>query len=208
MTRVLFLPGISGEGSFWDPVAQRLPGHWQAETLDWPGLGRVPASPTVTCFDDLTGLVLDRLEAPTVLVGQSMGGVVALRAALAAGERVTHLVLAVTSGGLPMADLGATDWRAGFNAAWPDAPAWALEPVPDLTAQLSRITCPVLLVWATRDPISPLAAGERLLAALPQARLVSYDSDDHWVAAVHAEDVATEIADFISAGPPQAQARR
>ena len=39
MTRVLFLPGISGEGSFWDPVAQRLPDHWQTETLEWPGLG-------------------------------------------------------------------------------------------------------------------------------------------------------------------------
>ena len=100
-----------------------------------------------------------------------------------------------------MAELGATDWRAEFDAAWPDAPAWALEPVPDLTAQLSRITCPVLLVWATRDPISPLAAGERLLAALPNARLVSYDSDDHWVAAVHAEDVATEIADLPQRRP-------
>jgi poly(3-hydroxyoctanoate) depolymerase len=46
-------------------------------------LARGAPSPAVNGFEDLVGLVLERLDGTVDLVAQSMGGVVALRVALA-----------------------------------------------------------------------------------------------------------------------------
>jgi pimeloyl-ACP methyl ester carboxylesterase len=69
--------------------------------------------------------------------------------------------------------------------------------VADLSAELHRISVPVLLIWATRDRISPLGVAEQLAAQLPRARLVSFDSDDHWVARARAAEAARAIREFL-----------
>lgn len=197
MTRLVFLPGMAGNADFWRPVADALNEH-EATFLGWPGLGDNPPDPQVNGYDDLVSLVVDRLDRPSVLVAQSMGGYVAVRAADAARDRVTHLVLAVTSGGVDLTRFGAEDWRPGSRAAHPHAPEWAFAPTDDLTHVIRTIDVPVLLVWATHDPISPLAVGEHLADLFPHARLVSYASDDHWVAREHATEVASEIEILLS----------
>jgi len=58
-------------------------------------------------------------SAQTAPIAQSMGGALALQAALAAPERITHLVLALTSGGVPMPEHRAADWRETFRIAHP-----------------------------------------------------------------------------------------
>jgi pimeloyl-ACP methyl ester carboxylesterase len=197
MARLVYLPGMSGNADFWQPVADALIAH-EAEFVNWPGLGDNPPDPDVDSYDDLVALVVDRLDRPSVLVAQSMGGYVAVRAVEAARDRVTHLVLAVTSGGVDLTPFGAEDWRPGSRAAHPDAPEWAFARTDDLTQVIRTIDVPVLLVWATHDPISPLAVGEHLAGLFPNARLVAYDSDDHWVAREHAAEVAREIATTLS----------
>jgi pimeloyl-ACP methyl ester carboxylesterase len=197
MARLVFLPGMSGNADFWRPVADALTAH-EAEFVNWPGLGDNPPDPDVHSYDDLVSLVVDRLDRPSVLVAQSMGGYVAVRAAAVARDRVTHLVLAVTSGGVDLTRFGAEDWRPGSRAAHPSAPEWAFAPTDDLSHVIRTIDVPVLLVWATHDPISPLAVGEHLAGLFPNAQLVAFDSDDHWVARAHATDVAREIAALLS----------
>jgi pimeloyl-ACP methyl ester carboxylesterase len=191
--RVVYLPGMSGAGSFWQPVAQRLPGAWDHVLLDWPGLGAIPPSPRVRKLDDLVTLVLEHLDEPAALVAQSMGGVVAVRAALQAPTLVSHLVLAATSGGIDVAAYGARDWRPDFRRQWPDAPAWAFEKPSDLSSMLPGLAIPSLLLWATRDDISPVHGGERLAAVLPDARLVLVDTDDHGFANTRADDITPDI---------------
>lgn len=196
---MLFLPGASGHGSFWDPIRAEL-GDVFTESLDWPGLGDVPVAPDVSSYEDLVELVINSLEArdrPTTLVGQSMGGWVAARVAVTRPELVDRLVLAVTSAGVDMAALGASDWRPGARAARPDAPEWSFAVHPPMEGQLAALPHPVLLLWASDDPISPLAVGERLQSLLPTSELVVYDSDDHWVVLQHVADVASRIAAFV-----------
>ena len=189
-----FLPGASGRGDFWSPVAA----HFDESTslvLDWPGFGDVPADPrrNPRCYDDLATMVIDRLPGPSVLLGQSMGGVVATMVANRRPDLVSHLVLAATSGGVDLSVLGAMDWRPSSRAANPANPAWMWDERPDLTATLSSLAVPVLLVWATDDSISPLSVGEYLNRLIPTSRLVVFDCDDHWVARIHADAVTREI---------------
>src|SRR5262249_57253034 len=116
--RVLFLPGASGAGRFWRPVADRLP-PGEKTLLDWPGLGDVPPRPEVRGFDDLATLALDHMDREVDLVAQSMGGVVAVLAALARPQAVRRLVLTATSGGVRLLSTGIADWRAEYRQEFP-----------------------------------------------------------------------------------------
>jgi pimeloyl-ACP methyl ester carboxylesterase len=189
---------MTGRGEFWAPVADELPGAWEKSFIDWPGLGSVPASPDANSFEDLVRLVLQQLNVPAVLVAQSMGGVVAVRVALQAPDKVSGLVLCATSGGIDVEALGGADWRVNYRRAWPAVPDWAYEKGEDLSPRLSSILVPALLVWATRDPISPLAVGKRLADFLPEATFATVDSDNHMFAAANGGVVAEMIRGHLT----------
>jgi poly(3-hydroxyoctanoate) depolymerase len=193
---IVFLPGAAGAGEFWTPVADRLPATWRARTIDLPGLGAVPARAGITSYSDLVDYVAVRMTTPAVLVAQSMGSVVALELALRYPERLTHLVLVAATGGIDVAAHGAADWRADYAVAYPHAEAWACAPVPDLTARLSEIQVPVLLIWATADVLSPLGVAHLFASKIPTTSLVTFDSDDHWVARQFAKETASAIQQF------------
>ncbi|WP_308495392.1 alpha/beta fold hydrolase [Duganella aceris] len=73
----------------------------------WPGFGPTPATPDVQGIDDLVNKVIAELDVPCALIAQSMGGIIAIRVALARPDLVTHLVLAETSGGISRGPDGA-----------------------------------------------------------------------------------------------------
>jgi pimeloyl-ACP methyl ester carboxylesterase len=189
-----FLPGASGRGDFWSTVAVHFD-ECTSLTFDWPGFGDVPADANreLSSYDDLATLVIEQLEKPTVLVSQSMGGVVAAMVAKRRPDLVSHIVLAATSGGVDLSSLGATDWRPSSRVANPTNPHWMWDERPDMTETLRNLKVPVLLVWATDDPVSPLSVGEHLNKLIPHARLVVFECADHWVARIHGDEVAREI---------------
>lgn len=198
MNRVVFLPGAGGDPAFWKPVADRLDASIDAVRLAWPGLGSVPARDDVRGFDDLVRLTLETMDRPVDLVAQSMGGVAAIRAALARPDRVRRLVLTATSGGLDVRSLGATDWRPEYRRDFPDAAPWIFEPVGDLTERIPSITAPALLIWGAADPISPPDVGKRLASLLPNATLVVIRGGGHACAHDRADEVVPHIARFLA----------
>jgi pimeloyl-ACP methyl ester carboxylesterase len=199
--RVLFLPGASGAGEFWKPVADLLPGDWDKIFFDLPGFGNIPTDPRVASFDDLERLVLDAIdETPVDLVAQSMGGVVAMRVALAKPQALRRLVLVATSGGVDLSGFDLEDWRPEYRAEYPNALPFVTAHVQvDLSDRLASVHAPTLLLWAEGDRISPPAIGHYLEAKLPRAtaRLVLLPYDDHMFARDHADRVAPLIREHL-----------
>lgn len=130
-------------------------------------------------IDDLVKRVSASISGPVDLLAQSMGGIIAIRAALQKPALVKHMVLSVTSGGLDVLSLGATDWRPTFRELNPTLPTWFLDEREDLTNRLGELPFPVLLLWGDADPISPVAVGRRLAELLPRAELVIIKNGTH-----------------------------
>jgi pimeloyl-ACP methyl ester carboxylesterase len=197
--KLLFLPGAGGDPAFWHPVGALLPDAWAKTYLGWPGLGDQAHDPTVRGLDDLVGRAADALDAPSAVIAQSMGGIVAVRLALEHPQRISHLVLVATSGGVDVARLGAADWRADYRRTFPSAAPWILDARADHTADMTRIATPTLLIWGDCDPISPVAIGAHLESLLPRAQLVVVPRGTHALAMEHAATVATLIRDHLEA---------
>ena len=192
-SQLLFLPGALGNRDFWDPLAREL--QFQADKIffAYPGFAGAPADPSIRCFNHLVDAVVSRIDRPTALIAQSMGGVLAIEATLRIPSLITQLVLFATSGGLDTSKLGAIDWRESVKQDYPDLPDWFTSYSSDLTEKLRSITAPVLLIWGNCDPISPLGVGEALLNSFPNAQLRVIDLGEHDLAHAHAELVAPLI---------------
>jgi len=194
---LLFLPGAGGSASFWQPVADLLPEEWPKVMLSWPGLGDEPHDPTVQGIDDLVDMVSACVAmSPTRidLIAQSMGGLIAIRAALRHTYRIRRLVLTGTSGGIDVQGLGGADWRESYRANYPNAAPWITQVQADHTQDLPRITTRTLLLWGTHDDISPPTIGEHLATHLPNARLELIQGGDHAFPNTMPIETATAIA--------------
>lgn len=193
MTRpatLFFLPGALGRTDTWRPVAETLAFPAERQHVTWPGFGGIPPDDGIHGVHDLAARLAAAIDAPSALIAQSMGGVVAVLAALQRPDLVTHLVLSATSGGMDLAPFGAEDWRPSVLAAHPALPDWFLRCTDDLTPRLGALRMPVLLLWGDADPISPVAVGERLQALLPDATLHVLGGATHDLAVSHATAVA------------------
>jgi pimeloyl-ACP methyl ester carboxylesterase len=168
---IAFLPGASGAGEFWRPVAERLADTWPTTLLNWPGAGAQPHDPGVQSYEDLIALTAAALDDNSDIVAQSMGGVVAIGLALAHAAKVRRLVLVATSGGLNIDSHGAEDWRAEYEAEFPAAAPWITAQRLDYGDALATIPAPTCLIWGDADPISPVSAGQRLHDVLPASTL-------------------------------------
>jgi pimeloyl-ACP methyl ester carboxylesterase len=190
---LLFLPGAGGDSTLWQPVAAALSHRGRRHFFSWPGFGGAPADASVSGISGLVTRVVTHITGPAVLFAQSMGALVALRAALAVPDRIRALVLSVTSGGIDVGALGGVDWRPQFERHNPDAPRWFLDARDDLEPRLHEVRAPVLLLWGDADPISPVAVGRRLAELLPDAELVVVPGGTHDLASERANEVVPYI---------------
>ena len=202
MTSTVFLPGAGGRASFWRPVAERLRDLGPQVLLAWPGFGDEPPAPEVRSLDHLYGWMRARLpKGRWHVVAQSMGGVLAARLAIEEPERVAHLVLVATSGGVDVAGLGGIDWRPGFRAEHPEVPEWFERDRTDLTAQLGRIRAPTLLLHSEEDPIYPRAAVALLRERISGARAVLVAGGSHTFAHEKPDEAAALIREHLASRP-------
>jgi pimeloyl-ACP methyl ester carboxylesterase len=170
--------------------------------VDLLGHGTAPKPHESAAYAELTTRLLEAIadERTVDAVGFSLGALTVLQLAsreparfgrlvvAGIGDRVfdrdvedTRRIVAGVRGEAPDGDVHAHAFRhyAEQPGNDPEALAAVLErPVEPLSeAQLAAITCPVLVALGDRDFAGP---GDRLVAALPDARLVMLRNTDHF----------------------------
>jgi pimeloyl-ACP methyl ester carboxylesterase len=204
--------GLADTLEVWDALAEPLAQRGRVVRIDQRGHGE-SSSPGGPCSrKDLARdalAVLDALAIPRAIwVGHSVGGIVAMAAALAEPERVAGLVLIGTAShcgertaawyeeialaaeerggdGLVRAIYGAGSRRRvrGDPAAIAHVARMLTSLYRDpLTPQLAAIACPVLLLVGEKDLMGPKAS-QTIRDALPpgRAELVVMPGCGHWL---------------------------
>jgi pimeloyl-ACP methyl ester carboxylesterase len=156
---VVLLHGFGGAASNWIELAPELARGHRVVVPDLPGHGGsspLPALPNLEPFADRVGLVLERESAqPAVLVGHSLGCLVALRLAMRSPALVRGLVLVSAAG------IGSTTRRARYALALSSViqPGRLIAPFRERIARSRFLRAVVWGSWATPDGtvISPTA---------------------------------------------------
>lgn len=207
---LLALHGLVDTLEIWDPVAAPLAARGRLLRFDQRGHGQSGAPPGRCARKDLADDAVAVLDAfgvgRAVWMGHSMGGVVAMTAALAHPGRVAGLVLIGTASrcsekiagwyekialageadgadGLARVIYGErTRRRVQGDASAIAAVTRALESLwqDPLTPALHRITCPVLLLVGEKDPMGARAS-EIIAKELVDAELEVVPDCGHWI---------------------------
>ncbi|MEV6693620.1 alpha/beta hydrolase [Micromonospora sp. NPDC051196] len=181
-TPVVLLPATGRTAGDWDAVAEGLAVERTVHAVDlrghggsdWPGAYRLELF-----AQDVLGL-LDRLDGgPVDLIGHSLGGLVACRAAAAGPRRIRRLVLEDIgfpyprppapperpAGELPF------DWRV-VEQVRPEID----DPAPDWADIIARITVPTLVIGGGPSSPVPQQYVVELAERLTDSRLVTIDA--------------------------------
>ncbi|ENV04077.1 MULTISPECIES: alpha/beta fold hydrolase [Acinetobacter] len=197
MNNLIFLPGASGRTTFWHPIIEKLPQHYQTKIIGYPGFGDTPESFEVKSFEDLTNHVVDQINEESVIVAQSMGGIFAVAAALQKTQLVKGLVLIATSGGINLERFNVQDWREAYRQAFLKYPDWFVTTNANYEEFLSDINIETLLIWGDNDPVSPVQVGQYLNQKFENSTLYVVKGGDHQLAEKHADEVSVQIKTYL-----------
>jgi pimeloyl-ACP methyl ester carboxylesterase len=217
------LHGLVDSLEIWDRLGPALEARGRLLRFDQRGHGASDAPPGPYRREDLAGdaiALLDRQGIDrAILVGHSMGGIVAMTAALGWPDRVAGLVLHGTASQCSeriaewyerIAQEGETHGTSGLaraiygerskrqivgNADGIAHVTRALKSLyaDPLTPKLGDVRCPSLLVVGTRDPMGPRAS-EIIAEGLPDATLEVLAERGHWTH-VEAPDEVVAVLD-------------
>ncbi|MCP1648173.1 alpha/beta fold hydrolase [Pseudomonas nitroreducens] len=243
---VLFIhgsgPGASGHSNFKQNYPEFAAAGHRVLVPDLPGYGasdKPETDYTLDFFVDALFGLLDALDiARCTLVGNSLGGAIAIRMALDQPQRIARLVL-MAPGGLMEKEqyyqqmegiqkMGAAFANGELNdaagmrrllslqlfdatqisdetvhervAVVQQQPRCVLTrmQVPNLSAQLAELSCPILGFWGMNDRFCPASGAQTLLQACRNIRFVLLSECGHWVMVEHRALFNREVLAFLA----------
>lgn len=210
---ILFLHGMGMSHATWTACMEHLAASHRVVAPDYIGHGDspVPDDPAEytrdRTLDDIDDL-LDWIGGPTVLVGHSLGGYLALaHAATRPGRAIGVVVLNTGPGYRDAEKREAWNERSRRNAHRFGVPPH----VADLNLQadsvvmdrLADLDVPVLALAGSADRPEYAVSGEYLARKMRHARFVSVEGGEHSMhEATHADVVARLVAEFVDGLSP------
>ena len=230
---VLFIHGAGGSSAIWLSSLHRLARERRAVAIDLPGHGRSTGS--AETFDDLVGAVgataATLCLGRSILVGHSLGGLIALAAALAFPDKVAGLVLVASASRFSVSPR-LFDVLENHFGRWPELLAeMGFSPAtsPDLrrrgaslaaqagqkqtladfqicttrdaTASLGEVRAPTLIISGADDLLCPPKWGDVLEAGIPGARRVALARCGHFPMLERPDDYANLLLEFVARKP-------
>jgi len=213
---VVCVHGLAGSWRWWRAVAGRLAERHEVHLVDLPRFSLLarfaPGDAAAWLGRWLEAAALER----PVLVGHSLGGLLAAQVAARRPDAVARLVL-VSPAGIPTGR-GLAGSVLSLAAALPTlAPRFvpvlsldALRAGPeslalgglyalatDLSGTLRRVDVPALVVWGRRDALLPPRLAERWGEALPRARVAVLAGAGHVPMVEAPAELARVLLDFL-----------
>jgi pimeloyl-ACP methyl ester carboxylesterase len=225
---LLFIHGAGASSAIWLGVMHRLSTRRRCVALDLPGHGRSEGgAKTLDELRDAVGLLAATLcLGPSVLVGHSLGGLVAQAAALAWPDKVAALGLVTTSARIGVAPVVFEN----LEQHWPRWPAMVAETAyspetppdvrrrgasiavnasqgqtiadfricaaTDLRKDVAGIRAPAVVVIGAHDLMTPPKWGEALASSIPSARLTRIERCGHMPMHEAADSLAAALSDL------------
>ena len=220
---LVFLHGWGSSWQSWYPILRGLEGKYNLHAIDLPYPQDKILSLDDYCQFVLDFIKKEHLTRP-VLVGHSLGGAIASKIAVDHPEIISAIVLAAAASirhPLPQ------PWRLLQTIATPFKPHLQpfrklIYKVPrlnssdyqvlntqvekttfqnliktDLTAELSQITCPTLILWGDDDPSTPVADGFKIHSLIPNSVFISFPHTGHFFYLDYPEKTIDAITDFV-----------
>jgi pimeloyl-ACP methyl ester carboxylesterase len=223
---LVLVHGLGDSAESWARIVPLLGRERRILLPDLAGFGQVPIPPEGMGFSALNRYFagfLDALDVErVVLVGNSLGGAVAIRYATTHPERVDRLFLLdsvayidtpppyfePTSRALARELVAASAGLRrvpGFilddlirRAQNPARRAYLASPEPtDVSAELAQVAAPTTLIWGELDRLVPVATGERIRDAISGSELIVLPGVGHIPQAEAARIVARIIRDRV-----------
>lgn len=91
MNKLVFLPGASGSQHFWQPLKAALTEYPDQQVISYPSFDGVAPNLAIQNLHDLQEFVEKQIEDDSILIAQSMGGVLAVGLVLKHPQKVKGL---------------------------------------------------------------------------------------------------------------------
>ncbi|MCX8103005.1 MAG: alpha/beta hydrolase [Candidatus Bipolaricaulota bacterium] len=225
---LLFVHGAGGDHTLWGQQLRDLAQNFTVAALDLNGHGRSPARAgdgVQTYVADVLA-VLEALAAPTVLVGHSMGGAIALTVALQRPKNLIGLGLVGTGAKLKVhpqiLELCQTDFERAVELVISWAFAEHADPALkdkardsmhrngqaalsrdflscstfDVMNRLSEISVPTIVICGREDKLTPVKYSEYLQQNIPSAQLKILERAGHMAMLEQPTAIAQALQEF------------
>lgn len=227
---LLFIHGAGGDHTLWGQQFRDLAQDFSVAALDLNGHGRSPARPgdgLQTYVEDVLAM-LEALAMPTVLIGHSMGGAIALTVALQRPKNLVGLGLVGTGAKLKVhpqiLELCQTDFEKAVElvVSWAFAERASTELVQKAREQMQRngqaalyrdflscstfdvmnrlhaISVPTLVLCGRDDKLTPVKYSEYLQQNILNAHLEIIERAGHMVMLEQPQAVTNALKEFCA----------
>jgi len=235
-------PGASGHSNFKGNYPVFAQAGYRNIVLDLPGFGRSDKPDTVAYdldfFVENLRLFMDAIEVERcTLLGNSLGGAIALGMALDHPQRVERLILMAPGGVEERATYFEMEGIVRMVKVYQSGPMGIAEmrhvmslqlydnallddtllaervavaktqpgnlfssmQVPNMTARLPELACPILGFWGNDDRFNPASGTFKFLDYAPNARFTVLNRCGHWVQVEHRDLFNRQCVDFLQA---------